>query len=112
MNVQIFGRAKCFDTKKAERYFKERKIPYQLVDLAKKGLSAGELRSVAAAVGGLDPLIDPRSRHPDAALLPYLLEKAKFERLLENPALLRTPIVRNGRQATVGYSPDTWAEWK
>ena len=112
MNIQIFGRAKCFDTRKAERYFKERKIPYQLVDFSRKGLSAGELRSVSAAVGGLDPLLDPKSRHPDAALLPYLLEEAKFEKLLENPVLLRTPIVRNGRQATVGYCPDTWAEWK
>lgn len=112
MNIQIFGRSKCFDTKKAERYFKERKIPYQLVDLSRKGLSAGELRSVSAAVGGLDPLIDPKSRHPDAAMLPYLLEEAKFDKLLEHPELLCTPIVRNGRQATVGYRPEAWAQWK
>ncbi len=110
MNIQIFGKAKCFDTKKAERYFKERGVKFQKVDLAKKGLSRGELRSVAAACGGLDALLD--EKHPDAALVRYLAhEDDRCEKLLEQPVLLKTPVVRNGRQATVGYRPEVWKEW-
>ena len=110
MNIQIFGKSKCFDTKKAERYFKERRIRYQLVDLKKYGISRGELQSVKHAVG-LEALVDPR--HPDAALVSYLAyDQDKLEKLLEDPGLLRTPIVRNGRQATVGYCPDVWKTWE
>ena len=110
MNIQIFGTSKCFDTKKAERYFKERRIRYQLVDLKKYGISRGELQSVKNAVG-LEALVDPR--HPDAALVSYLAyDQDKLEKLLEDPGLLRTPIVRNGRQATVGYCPDVWKTWE
>ena len=97
MNIQIFGVKKCFDTKKAQRYLK------------KIGISRGELTSVISAVG-LDNLVDPD--HPDAALLGYLADnQAKIEHILEDPTLLRTPIVRNGRQATVGYCPDVWESW-
>ncbi|WP_457945640.1 arsenate reductase family protein [Caproiciproducens sp. LBM24188] len=111
MNIQIFGKAKCFDTKKAERYFKERNIKYQIIDVAKYGMSKGEFRSVKEAVGGLEPLIDPKS--PDAALVKYLAyEEDREAKLLENPKLFRTPIVRNGRQATVGYCPDVWKTWE
>ena len=110
MNIQIFGKSKCFDTKKAERYFKERQIRYQLVDLKKYGISRGELQSVKNAVG-LEALVDPR--HPDAALVSYLAyDQDKLEKLLEDPGLLRTPIVRNGRQATVGYCPGVWKTWE
>ena len=110
MNIQIFGKSKCFDTKKAERYFKERRIRYQLVDLKKYGISRGELQSVKNAVG-LEALVDPR--HPDAALVSYrAYDQDKLEKLLEDPGLLRTPIVRNGRQATVGYCPDAWKTWE
>ena len=110
MNIQIFGKSKCFDTKKAERWFKERRIKFQAVDVKKYGMSLGELSSVKNAVG-LDNLIDPA--HPDAVLLSYLAgDQAKLERLYEDPALLRTPIVRNGKQATVGYCPEVWAGWK
>lgn len=110
MNIQIFGKSKCFDTKKAERWFKERRIKFQAVDVKKYGMSLGELTSVKNAVG-LEAMIDPD--HPDAVLLSYLASgQAKLEKLYENPALLRTPIVRNGRQATVGFCPDVWAEWK
>ena len=106
MNIKIFGKSKCFDTKKAERYFKERRIRYQLVDMKKYGISRGELQSVKNAVG-LEALVDPR--HPDAALVSYLAyDQDKLEKLLEDPGLLRTPIVRNGRQATVGYHPEVW----
>ena len=109
MNIQIFGTSKCFDTKKAQRWFKERRIPFQAVDLAKFGISRGELNSVKNAVG-LTALINPR--HPDAPLLERLaLEQDQLEHLLADPALLRTPIVRNGRLATVGYCPEVWSGW-
>ena len=109
MNIQIFGTSKCFDTKKAERWFKERRIKVQSIDLVKYGISPGELKSVRNAVG-LEALIN--AKHPDAALLTYLAyDEDKMEKLLENPKLLKTPIVRNGRQATVGYQPEVWAGW-
>ena len=109
MNIQIFGKSKCFDTKKAERYFKERRISVQRIDVARYGMSRGEFMSVKNAVG-LESLID--SKAPDVAQLTYLAHNAdKEEKLLENPQLLKTPIVRHGKQATVGYCPDIWAGW-
>lgn len=112
MNVQIFGTKKNADTRKAERWFKERGIRFQFVDLREKGLSRGELQSVAQAAGGADALADPACR--DGALytlFTYLTPEARFDKLLENPVLLRQPIVRNGRAATVGYEPDVWKTW-
>ena len=109
MNVQIFGKSKCFDTKKAERWFKERRIKYQYIDLTKYGMSLGELRSVRGAVG-LDALINSEARGAEMVL--YLAhDDDKLERLFEEPALISTPVVRNGRQATVGYCPDVWSTW-
>ena len=109
MNIQIFGKSKCFDTRKAERYFKERRVRFQSIDLLKVGISPGELKSVRNAVG-LEALIDPK--HPDAALLRYpAYDEDRMEKLLSDPRLLRTPIVRNGRQATVGYCPEVWKNW-
>lgn len=111
MNIQIFGKSKCFDTKKAQRYFKERRVKFQNVDILKFGMSKGELTAVIRAVGGIDKLVD--EKHPDAALLAYLaLDSQKLEHLLDDPSLLRTPIVRNGKQATVGYAPDVWKSWE
>ncbi len=110
MNIQIFGTSKCFDTKKAQRYFKERRIPFQAIDLVSKGMSPGELKNVRAAVG-LDALLN--TAHPDAALVTYLAyDEDKMEKLVENPKLLNTPIVRNGRKATVGYCPEVWKTWE
>lgn len=110
MNIQIFGKSKCFDTKKAERYFKERRIKFQSVDLPRYGMSRGELMSVVSAVG-LENLIDEKA--PGAEVVKYLATReAKIEKLLENPALIRTPVVRNGKQATVGYQPDVWKTWE
>ena len=110
MNVQIFGKNKCFDTKKAERYFKERKIKYQMIDLPRYGISPRELDSVKICVG-LDSLIDEKAK--DSELLRYLAYDAdRLEKLLENPSLIKTPIVRNGRKATVGYCPDIWKDWE
>ena len=110
MNIQIFGKAKCFDTKKAERYFKERRIKYQFVDIIKYGMSLGELKSVKNAVG-LEAMIDENDQ--DYPLIQYLASNdAKLEKLFEEPFLIKTPIVRNGKQATVGYCPEVWKEWK
>ena len=110
MNIQIFGKGKCFDTKKAERWFKERRIRYQYIDLARYGMSRGELQSVKNAVG-LAALIDEKD--PDAPMLQYLaFDTDKLEKLFECPWLIKTPIVRNGKQATVGYCPDVWKDWK
>lgn len=109
MNVQVFGSKKCFDTKKAQRYFKERRIKFQEVDVLKYGMSFGEIKSVAQRVG-LDNLIN--HKHPDAALLEYLAyDEDKLNKLFEDPSLLVTPIVRNGGQATVGYCTEIWEKW-
>ena len=109
MNIQIFGKKKCFNTKKAERYFKERRIKVQHIDLLRYGMSRGEFSSVKSAVG-LEALID--SNAPGAELVAYLAHTAdKEEALLDDPGLLNTPIVRNGKQATVGYCPEVWASW-
>lgn len=111
MNIQIFGKSKCFDTKKAERYFKERGIKYQYVDVLSKGLSRGELDSVIRAVGGdINSVIDENAK--DYAQIKYLLDAAKPDKLAENPKLYRTPIVRNGRNATIGYQPEIWKNWE
>lgn len=110
MNIQIFGKAKCFDTKKAERYFKERRIKYQFVDIIKYGMSMGELNSVKNVVG-LDAMIDTKDE--DYPLVQYLASTdAKLDKLYEIPYLIKTPIVRNGKQATVGYCPDVWKTWE
>ncbi len=112
MNIQIFGKGKCFDTKKAERYFKERRIPYQYVDLLRYGLSGKEFDSVLRAIGGIDNLIDWDSKSPEVTLMRYMEDKtAKEDKVFDSPALMRTPIVRNGKMATVGYCPDEWAKW-
>lgn len=113
MNIQIFGTKKCFDTKKADRYFKERGIKFQFIDLKEKGMSKGEFTSVKQAVGGLDKLLDENNKDKNTlALFKYLSESDKEEKLLENQQLLKTPIVRNGRQATVGYQPEVWKNWE
>lgn len=113
MNIQIFYKSKCFDSKKAERWFKERRIKAQLVDLNQKGMSRGELENVLKAVGSVEALIDPKAKSQDALLLKYLSsDSEKIEKLLENPSLIKSPVVRNGRQATVGYCPEVWEKWE
>ena len=113
MNIQIFGTKKNFDSKKAERYFKERGIKYQFVDMKEKGLSKGEFTSVCQAVGGYEKLIDEKCKDRDLlALVKYIAEEDRAEKILENQKVLKLPIVRNGKQATVGYEPDIWKNWK
>lgn len=109
MNIQIFGKSKCFDTKKAERWFKERRIKFQSIDLLRYGMSRGEFNSVKSAVG-LEAMIDASAK--DAAMIQYLAyDNDKIEKLLEEPSLIKTPIVRNGKQATVGFCPEIWKTW-
>ena len=112
MNIQIFGKSKCFDTKKAERYFKERRIKYQLIDLARYSMSKGEYNSVKSALGGFDALIDKNSKAYKDHYIEYKKSDAVEEELLEYPELFKTPIVRNGKQATVGYAPEVWKTWE
>ena len=110
MNIQIFGKSECFDTKKAERYFKERRIRYQYIDILKYGMSRGELKSVSKALG-LEAIVDQEDR--DYPIYRYLAsDEAKLEKLFEIPEMINTPIVRNGKSATVGYCPDIWKEWE
>ncbi len=108
-NIQIFGRNKCQDTRAAIRFFRERRIAFQFIDLDQKGLSRGELESVGRAVG-LENLLDTQGREYQRQNLKYM----KFdlaEALLENPKLLKIPIVRNGRMAAIGSQPERWRAW-
>ena len=101
MNIQIFGTKKCFDTKKAIRYFKERNIKAQFIDLKEKGLSKGEYTKVKQAIGGLDAMLNPKCK-----------DQEKDANVLANQQVLKTPIVRNGAKATVGYVPEVWKTWE
>ena len=113
MNIQIYGKTKCFDTKKAERYFKERKIKYQSIDVAKYGMSKGEYRSVKSAIGGMKELLDKKSKEYSEKFVAYLASEEDIEeRLLETPKMFKTPIVRNEKKATVGYQPEIWKTWE
>lgn len=109
MNVQIFGTNKCRDTRAAQRFFKERGIKFQYIDLSMKGLSKGELNSVKSSVG-LGNLIDTEGKEYAKRNLKYLTHDIE-EELLEHPLLFKTPIVRYGGKSTVGYQPDIWKEW-
>ncbi len=114
MNIQIYGKPKCFDTKKAERYFKERRIKVQMVDISKYPMSAGEYRNIKTALkADFDDLIDKTSKFYKDLFIEYLAnESDKEEKLFENQTLFKTPIVRNGKQATLGYCPDVWKNWE
>ena len=113
MNIQIFGTKKSSDTRKAERFFKERRIRFQSVDLKEKGLSKGEFNAVMQAVGGLDSMIDPECKDKDLlALINHISADDKADKVFENQTVLKMPIVRNGRAATVGYEPDIWKTWE
>ena len=113
MNIQIFGTKKCSDTRKAERFFKERGIKYQFIDMKEKGMSKGELTSVAAVNGGISGMVDPDAKDKDAlALFKYIAEEDKLTKLLENQQIIKTPVVRNGKQSTLGYQPEVWKKWE
>lgn len=113
MNIQIFGTKKNFDSKKAERYFKERGIKYQFIDMKEKGMSKGEFQSVCQSLGGYEKLIDREHKDKDLlVLLTYLAEEDRSDKLFENQQIIRIPIVRNGKQATIGYQPEVWKGWQ
>lgn len=112
MNIQIFGSNKSADSRKAERYFKERRIKYQLIDMKKYGMSGGEFDSVLRAVGGIDQLIDWNGKSPELDLLRYMSDaRDKEDKVFDHQELIRLPVVRNGKQATLGYCPEVWAQW-
>ena len=109
MNIQIFGTKKCNNTKKAERFFKERGIKFQFIDMKEKGMSKGEFNSVAQVNGGLENMINWEGKDKDLlALIKYIADEDKLEKVLENPQVIKTPVVRNGKQSTLGYQPDVW----
>ena len=109
MNIQILGRKNCNDTKKAQRYFKERRINFHFRDLSEKGLSEGELENIWRAIDP-DDLIDKESKQYKKRGLEFMVYKVE-EELLSDSLIVRTPVVRNGNKATVGVEPDVWAEW-
>ena len=112
MNIQIFGTKKNADTRKAERFFKERGIRVQFTDLKEKGLSRGEFQSVMSSVGGLHEMIDENSREKELLLLlQYIAPEDRPEKVFENQSVLKQPVVRNGKAATVGYCPEIWKTW-
>lgn len=113
MNIQIFGTTKSADTRKAERYFKERRIKFQSIDMKKYGMSGGEFDSVLRAVGGIDNLVDWEGKSPELDVLRYLADSTdKEDRVFDNQMLIKMPVVRNGKKATVGYCPDVWSTWE
>lgn len=111
MNIQIFGSSKSFDSRKAERWFKERRIKYQYIDVVSKGLSPREYQSVKQKVG-YEALVNTKCRAYEALFMPYITPDAQEAKLLENPELFQTPIVRNGKDSTVGYHPEIWKTWE
>ena len=113
MNIQIFGKNKCFDTKKAERYFKERRIKYQMVDLIRYGISSREFDAVLRGVGGVDNLVNWDGKSQEITNMKYMSDAhTKEDKLFDDPSLMRTPIVRNGKCVTVGYCPEIWDTWE
>ena len=103
MNIQIFGTKKCNETKKAQRF----------IDMKEKGMSKGEFNSVAQVNGGLENMINWQGKDQNIlALIKYLAEEDKLTKVLENPQVIKTPVVRNGKKSTLGYCPEVWKEWK
>jgi len=109
LNIQIFGTKKCGDTRKAERFFKERGINFQFRDLAEMGIAKGELENIQRSIP-LDDLLDKESKQFKKRNLSYMVFNTE-EELLGDPLLFKTPIVRNGKISTIGYAPHIWKEW-
>jgi arsenate reductase (glutaredoxin) len=109
MNIQIFGTKKCSETRKAERFFKERKIQFHFRDLNEKGVSKGELENISRSIP-IENLIDKSGKQFEKRNLGFMVYNIE-EELLNDPLLFRTPIVRDGKLATIGYHPEIWKEW-
>jgi len=110
MNIQIFGRKKGSDTKKAERFFKERSIKFQFVNLDEKELSNGEFNSIKSAVGGAENMIDKDCKEFKKKNLEYIVYDAETE-LREDQKLLSTPIIRDGKKAIIGFDVNILKDW-
>ena len=112
LSVQIIGTRRSANTRKAERFFKERGVGIHLVDLTQRGLSPGELENIDRALGGSggQELLDRDSTLFERSGLEYMVYDP-LEELLKNPLLLRMPVVRWGSKATIGYTPEVWGEW-
>ena len=110
MNIQIFGTKSCNDTKKAERYFKERRINFHFRDFNEKGLAKGELENITRVIP-LEELIDKEGKQYKKKNMQFMVFNLE-EELLADPLLLLTPIVRNGKEVTIGYQPDVWKKWE
>jgi len=109
MNIQIFGTKSSNDTRKAERFFKERRIPFHFRDLKEKGISKGELGNIKQTIP-IEELIDKEGKQYQKRNLSFMVFDIE-EELLNDPLLFKMPIVRNGKLATAGYQPETWEEW-
>ncbi len=109
VNLQIFGFKNCKNTKKAEMFFKERRVSYQLINMAEKPMSRGELNSVLASVKAED-LIDREGKTFQSKGLKYMIFDP-VEKLLADPSLFKTPVVRDQKRATAGFQPDIWKQW-
>jgi len=107
--IQIFGTKKCRETKKAERFFKERKIQVQFIDLTQKAISKGELNSILKSIELAD-LLDRDSKRFKELYLQYSDFDIE-EKLLAEPLLFKTPIVRFQTKATLGFQPEIWKKW-
>ncbi|WP_317855869.1 arsenate reductase family protein [Chakrabartyella piscis] len=111
MNIQIYGAKKCFDTKKAERYFKERNIKFQMIDVYEFGMSNSVFESAKRSIS-VEDMINKKAKAYKDLYMDYIDESKREATLLENPKMFATPIVRNGRTFTLGYCPDVWKEWE
>ncbi len=112
MNIQIFGVKKCFDTKKAERYFKERGVKFQFIDLNEKPLSKGEFQSIKSSVS-LEGMLNKESKEYTKLNLDKIRTSEMREEIaMKNSKVLKTPLVRNGKKATIGYMPEVWKDWE
>lgn len=109
MAIQIFGTKKCKETQKVIRFFKERRVQAHFIDLKEKAISKGELNSITRSIP-LDDLIDKNSKEYEKKNLKYVQHDIE-EVLLECPMLFKTPIVRNGQKAVLGYNPGILKEW-
>lgn len=111
MNIQIYGSKKSFDTKKAERYFKERKIKYQYIDLHQFGMAKAVFEAAKKYIP-VEDMIDRKTKAYTKLYMDYIDEAKREQTLFENPELFAAPIVRNGKAFTLGYCPDIWKDWE
>ena len=109
MNIQIIGTKKCKNTQKATRFFKERNINFHLMDLTQRAISPGELDNVLRRIAPED-LIDENSASYKKRGMAYMSFDIR-EELLEDPSLMVTPVVRNGKEVTLGVDTAVWTKW-